>query len=102
MKKYIVEYDIEAETDIGNLNKWVAEKSSYEFARRFINRIFDEIEKLSYLAGVLPPSRNMMPLRYHPEDKTIPVGKRKLTVIFHIEGDYVIVDKILPSAMVTY
>ena len=102
MKKYIVEYDIEAETDIGNLNKWVAEKSSYEFARRFINRIFDEIDNLSYLAGVLPPSRYMMPLHYHPEAKTIPVGKRKLTVIFHIDGDYVIVDKVLPSAMVTY
>ena len=72
------------------------------FARRYINSILDEIEKLSYLAGVLPPSRNMMPLHYHPEAKTMPVCKRKLTVIFHIDGDYVIVDKVLPSAMVMY
>lgn len=30
------------------------------------------------------------------------IGNRKLTVIFHIEEEYVIVDKILPSCMITY
>lgn len=30
------------------------------------------------------------------------IGKRKLTVIFHVDGDFVIVDKILPSALITY
>ena len=30
------------------------------------------------------------------------IGKKRLTVIFHIEGDCVVVDKILPSLLVTY
>lgn len=43
-----------------------------------------------------------MPLRYHKDAKTMTIGKRKLTVIFHVDGDFVIVDKILPSALITY
>ena len=51
---------------------------------------------------MLPLSKYELPKRYHPNAKTFVIGNKKLTVIFHIDGDYVIVDKILPSAMVTY
>ena len=102
MREYNVVYSARVRREIDELTRWVSQLHTESFARRYINSILDEIEKLYYLAGVLPLSRNMMPLHYHPEAKTIPVGKRKLTVIFHIDGDYAIVDKILPSAMVMY
>lgn len=102
MKRYRVEYDIEAESDIEDLTAWVAEKTSIDYSRRYINGIFDEIDTLSYLAPMLPQCKYELPKRYHPEAKTLVVGNKKLTVIFHIDGDYVIVDKILPSALVTY
>ena len=39
-------------------------------------------------------------LKIHPEAKTLPIMKHRWTVVFHIEGDYVIVDRILPSSRV--
>jgi len=102
MRKYRVEYDIEAEADIAALVAWVSGKTSIDYSRRYINRVFDEIDVLSYLAPMLPESKYELPKRYHPEAKTYVVGNKKLTVIFHIDEDYVIVDKILPSALITY
>ena len=102
MKRYKVLYRANADTYFNELGEFIAEQTTPDFAIRYLQRLRNEIESLEFLAEVLPPSRNMMPLRYHPEAKTMPVGKCRLTVIFHIEGDYVIVDKILPSAMVTY
>lgn len=54
MRKFRVEYDIEAESDIEALTIWVAEKTSIEYSRRYVNRIFDEIDALAYLAPILP------------------------------------------------
>lgn len=34
--------------------------------------------------------------------KTMSIGKRKLTAIFHIENEYIVVDKIIPTALLTY
>jgi len=102
MRKYRVEYDIEAEADIAALVAWVSGKTSIDYSRRYINRVFDEIDVLSYLAPMLPESKYELPKQYHPEAKTYVVGNKKLTVIFHIDEDYVIVDKILPSALITY
>ena len=102
MRKFRVEYDIEAESDIEALTIWVAEKTSIEYSRRYVNRIFDEIDALAYLAPILPKSNYKMPKLYHPDAKTYLIGSKKLTAIFHIDGEYVIVDKILPSALIKY
>ena len=51
---------------------------------------------------MLPESKYELPKRIHLEAKTYVIGNKKLTVIFHIEGDYVVVDKILPSALITH
>ena len=99
-KKVIVSDRVRRDFEI--ITDMVMQMTSADFAERYARRIEAEIAKLSYLATVFPRCRWLMPLRYHPEAKTMPVGKCRLTVIFHIEGDYVIVDKILPSAMVTY
>ena len=33
----------------------------------------------------------------HPQARTVPILKRRWTVVYHIDGDYVIVDRILLS-----
>ena len=71
-------------------------------AIRYAKRIRMEIEELSYHADVMPKSKYQLPKLYHPDAKTLVIGNKKLTVVFHIDGDYVIVDKILPSVLVTY
>lgn len=102
MKKYKVIYRVGVEAYFYELGDYVGELTSIDSALRYLQRLRDEVETLSYLAPMLPKSKYELPKRYHPEAKTLVIGNKKLTVIFHIDGDYVIVDKILPSAMMTY
>ena len=98
MRKYTVLITDDVEDYYVELMRFVASKYTMEAAIRYVKRIREDIEALSYLAPMLPK----IPKLYHPEAKTYVVGKKKLTAIFHIEGDYVIVDKILPSSLIKY
>lgn len=102
MREYLVEYDPEAEIDLILLRNWLIEIGSFGHALEYLRKLKREVAELSCRAGMLPESRFHMPKLYHPEAKTMPVCKHKLTVIFHIEGDYAVVDKILPSVMIMY
>lgn len=102
MKQYKVLYRDDVGAYLKELALIVSQQTSRDFAERYIQRLRSEVEELSYLAPMLPESKYLMPLRFHKDAKTMTIGKRKLTVIFHIDGDYVIVDKILPSCMITY
>ena len=84
------------------LMRFIASNYTTESAIRYAKRIHKEIEPLSYLAPILPKSICGLPKLYHPEAKTFLIGNKKLTVIFHIDGEYVIVDKMLPSALVKF
>ena len=102
MRKYIVIVTDDVEDYFVDLMRFVASKYTLEAAIRFAKRIREEVETLSYLAPLLPQCKYELPKQYHPEAKTYAIAKKKLTVVFHIDGGYVIVDKILPSALITY
>ena len=102
MKKYKVIYRVGVEAYFDKLGDYVGEMTSSYFALQYLQRLREEVERLSYLAPMLPSSKYELPKLYHPEAKTHVIGNKKMTVIFHIDGDYVIVDKILPSALITY
>ena len=102
MKKYKVIYRVGVEAYFDKLGDYVSEMTSSYFALQYLQRLREEVERLSYLAPMLPSSKYELPKLYHPEAKTHVIGNKKMTVIFHIDGDYVIVDKILPSVMITY
>ena len=74
---------------------------SEDSAQKYRKSILYELESLSYYASIFPLSRFQFVREIHPEAKTIPIMKRRWTVVFHIDGDYVIVDRILPSRMMT-
>ena len=102
MKKYKVIYRADVKPYLDELGQYIAELTTPDFADRYLQKLRKEVEELAITAGVLPQSKYLMPLRYHKDAKTMTIGKRKLTVIFHVDGDFVIVDKILPSALITY
>ena len=102
MKTYRLEYSEIAIADLQHLALFTTAMHTLDFARRYTARLRSEIESLSYLADMLPKSKYRLPLLYHPEAKTLPVGNNRLTVIFHIDGETVFIDKILPSAMMTH
>lgn len=102
MREYRVIIEDDVEDYFINLLQFVAGNSTLDFALRYVKSIRQEIERLSYLAPMLPPSKYGIARLYHPEAKTTTIANRKLTVIFHIQGDNVIVDRIMPSCMITY
>lgn len=102
MKKLEVIYCDDVEAYFDDLGLYLSKLTSMPFALQYLQRLREEVETLSYLAAMLPQSKYELPKRYHPQAKTYVIAKKKLTVIFHIDGDYVIVDKILPSALITY
>ena len=88
--------------DIERLSDFIIGVSRPEHAERYTQGLLDELATLSYMATIRPKCPWLLPKRYHQQAKTMPIRKRKLTAIFHIEGDFVIVDKILPSSMIKY
>ena len=88
--------------DIGAISDFIISVSRPEHAERYTQNLLDELADLSYLATMRPECPWKLPKRYHSQAKTLPICRRKLTAIFHIEGYYVIVDKILPSSLITY
>ena len=77
-------------------------KSIYteESARKYRKVFLFELDYLSYYASIFPKSRFQTALKIHPEAKTLSIMNHHWTVVFHIEGDYVIVDRILPSSTI--
>lgn len=102
MREYRVIIEDDVEDYFLNLVRVVAGNTTLDFALRYVKGIRQEIERLSYIAPMFPPSKYGIARLYHPQAKTTTIANKKLTVIFHIDGDYVIVDKILPSSLITY
>lgn len=102
MKTFRLKYSTRAVADLDRLAAFAIGVHTPDFARRYVAKLRNEVESLSYLADMLPKSKYRLPLLYHPEARTLPVGNNRLTVIFHIDGETVFVDKILPSAMMTH
>ena len=88
--------------DIDAISDFIISVSRPEHAERYTQNLLDELADLSYLATMRPECPWKLPKRYHSQAKTLPICRRKLTAIFHIEGDCEIVDKILPSSLITY
>ena len=87
----------------GYLNEiagYIIEFSTIEHAIRYVHELVAEINDLSYLADSLPASTSPFVLQYHEYAKRYNVKQGVWCVIFHIEGDYVIVDRLLPSKLV--
>ena len=102
MRKYKVIYDSGVEDYFEGISGYLSKLTSSSFALRYLQRLREEVEELSYLAPILPKSIYELPKLYHPEANTFLIGNKKLTVIFHIDGEYVIVDKMLPSVLVKF
>ena len=80
----------------------IIELSRPEHAVRYIHEMVAEINELSYMADMLqshipPISRSTTPM---PSVTTSNTAHGVLSSI--VEGEYVIVDKILPSSLITY
>ena len=65
--------------------------------KKYVNRVLGQLAALSYSADAYQYSRFKMAKSIHPKAKTLTIINRKWTVVFHIDGDFVIVDRIFPA-----
>lgn len=79
----------------------IIELSRPEHAVRYVHEMVAEINELSYMADMLPESHSTYIKKHHPDAKRYNIKHGTWCVIFHVEGEYVLVDKILPSSLIT-
>ena len=100
MKHYVVSVKDAVFDDIDSIADFIISISTPEHAIRYKNQLISEIATLSYLADAIAFSDWKTAMECHPKAKRLITKNRKWNVIFHIDGDFVIVDKLIPSKLV--
>ena len=100
MKYYKVSVSKTVLAEIEEISDFIISISTPEHAIRYKNQLISEIGTLSYLGGIINYSQWKTAKKCHPKTKRYITKNRKWNVIFHIDGDDVIVDKLIPSKMV--
>lgn len=91
----IISFDVLSELEA--VAQYIASIYRPESGHNYVNRILGQLAALSYSADVYQYSRFNLAKAIHPKAKTLTIINRKWTVVFHIDGDFVIVDRIIPS-----
>ena len=98
MKLYEIVVHNRVYEQIADIQDYIASINTYDSAVKYSNDLFDEIEKLTYLADVLPETDWASAKEYHPDAKRMVTHNKKWNIIFHTEGDFVVIDSIKASA----
>ncbi|MBR3412148.1 MAG: hypothetical protein IKG81_05620 [Bacteroidales bacterium] len=100
MREYTVRILDSVFADIADIADYIVEISTPEHAAKYARELQAEIMTLRYLAGIIPESRYRSVRHYHPHAKQLRTHNRQLNIIFHVEDNVAIVDKILASQMI--
>ena len=100
MKEYNVRILDIVFDDIDDIADFIVSISTPEHAAKYARELGAEIMTLRYIADIISQSRYRSVLRYHPRAKQLRTRNKQFNIIFHIEDDTVIVDKILASKMI--
>ena len=97
MRTYQVIISYAVLTELEAMAQYIASIYRPDSGHKYVNRILGQLAALSYSADAYQYSRFKMAKTIHPKAKTLTIINRKWTVVFHIDGDFVIVDKIFPA-----
>ena len=98
MNNYTVVIHRRVYEQISEIQDFIAGIHTYSAAEKYSNKLFDEIETLSYLADAIKYSEWEVTKQFHPHAKCLITKNRKWNVIFHIESEFVVVDSIMASS----
>lgn len=100
MKSYRLIYSHASLGDLDEMVAYITSIRTLESALRYKDRVICQLESLTYTADALHYSRKHSIRLIHPNAKTRSIMNRKWTAVFHIEGDFVMVDRILVAQMI--
>jgi len=100
MNKYQILFKPEAKTDMDTLYFYIADElMSPRTADNYIDGILEKIESLMFTADIYAINPNDYIQRlYGPGARTIIY--KKMTIIYNVEGENVMICRVIPGAMV--
>ena len=101
MLSYTVIVSNEAVGDLDEIADYIALEFKSTSGHNFVNRILGQIQALSFSAGTYHESPFAMVKLIHPHAKTMNIINHRWTVVFHIDGEYV-VDRIIRSSRIAF
>ena len=99
MKIFEVRISHDAHEDMAELRKFLDDMLSEEGAIRYANNMREEIKMLSVYAECYGRSTSLTLRQIHPEARRMLSHNRKWLYVYHLEGGFVIVDRIIPTKM---
>lgn len=100
MRKYRVAVSQNAQNDLNDLTNFIAfELKSPITSLRYTNGIIAEMKKLSLHAGSISISTQRFVLQYGISARH--VNYKKHSIIYTIRGEYVIIERIIASGLIT-
>jgi len=99
MRNYKVIVSNKATADLDSVARFIASIHRPESGHNFVNKILGKLAALSYTADIYQYSQLPSAKTIHPKAKTITILNHRWTIVFHIEKDYVMVDRIIPSKL---
>ncbi len=101
MKTYKVRILQSAEADIDELADFLFENLTREGAYRYLEFMRQEVLSLSIYADCFAESHSKTILDIHPKAKRMVSHNHKWAYVFHIEGDTVLVHRIIHSRLIS-
>lgn len=102
MLSYTVIVSNEAGSDLDEIADYIASEYKSASGHNFVNRILGQIQALSYSAGTYRESPYTMAKLIHPHAKIMNIIRHRWTEVFYIDGEYVVVDRIIRSSRMAY
>ena len=99
MQIYEVRISHGARVDMAELRKFLKTMMTVEGAVRYANNMREEIKMLTLYADLYGKSTSMMLRQIHPEARRMVSHNRRWIYVYHIEENFVVVDRILPAKM---
>ena len=99
MKIYEIRISHSALADMDNLRIFLDKMLSEEGAVRYANNMRSEINSLSVFADCIGRSSSKTIRSIHPDARRMVSHNRRWIYVYHIEQDFVLVDRIIPAKM---
>ena len=99
MRIYDVRISRAALQDMASLRAFLLEMMSEDGAVRYANNMRTEIKMLALYADLYGKTTSKTLVAIHPEARRMISHNRRWDYVFHIEENFVIVDRIIPAKL---
>ena len=101
MTVYKVEIDKSVLEDVDEIKRFLRSVMSREGAHKYIDALYGEMMSLSVFADCFAESRSQTIRLVHPHARRMVSRNCKYVYVYHLEGDVVVIDRILKAKMIT-